>query len=98
MARLMPRDWPDPRLPPEPRFRWWHLILPAAVTLAGAVSLLVWLARMIWPAWSPPEKLTQFRTRAYAADRARRPQIRDIRQFPNWADLRPVRDGTEHRI
>lgn len=33
----MPRDWP------EPRIRWWRLILPTLVTLAGAVSLVLWL-------------------------------------------------------
>lgn len=46
----MPRDWPDPRCPPEPRIRWWHLLLPATATLAGAVSLVLWLLGAPWPA------------------------------------------------
>lgn len=50
MARLMPRDWPDPRWPREPRLRWWHLILPTLVTLAGAVSFVLWLFGALWPA------------------------------------------------
>lgn len=46
----MPRDWPDPRWPPEPRIRWWRLIVPAVATLAGAVSLALWLVGALWRA------------------------------------------------
>lgn len=41
----MPRDWPDPRWPPEPPIRWYEWLFAIAATLAALIAIV----RALWP-------------------------------------------------